>query len=97
MRLPPAYTQSCAMCGAPGTNRHEKLPRGRGGPRDEFNTVILCGSGTTGCHGFVTEHPEWARKHGWTISGQLGRDGYVGPDESYRAHYGTSKDYGDVA
>lgn len=91
MSLPPARTQRCAWCGGPATNWHEKLPRGRGGPRDPFNAVPLCGSGTTGCHGHVTEHPAWARDVGLTVEGRLtskhGAWVYDGPDELYRRHY----------
>lgn len=31
------------------------------------NLVVLCGSGTTGCHGFVTEHPKTAHDEGWVL------------------------------
>jgi hypothetical protein len=34
------------------------------------NLVVLCGSGTTGCHGFVTEHPKTAHDEGWVLWGQ---------------------------
>lgn len=91
MRLPPANTQPCARCGVRGSNRHERLPRGRGGLRDEFNTVVLCGSGTTGCHGFVTANPLLAEAEGWTVSGYMGRNGYVGTNEEYRNWYGDGR------
>jgi hypothetical protein len=87
MRLPPANTLPCVRCGARGSNRHEKLPRSRGGLRDEFNTVVLCGSGTTGCHGWVTANPAAAEVEGLYVRGQIVRGVYVGPDESYRDHY----------
>lgn len=32
------------------------------------NLLTLCGSGTTGCHGWVEHHPEWAKAHGWSVS-----------------------------
>ena len=92
MRMPPANTQSCAMCGGRASNLHERLNRSRGGPRDEFNTRYLCGSGTTGCHGYVTGNPAWAIANGWTVSGFIDRDGrYCGPDEDYRRHYGDGR------
>jgi hypothetical protein len=87
MRLPPANTQPCARCGRRGSNRHERLPRGRGGLRDEFNTVILCGSGTTGCHGLVTGNPDLARREGWTVTGYMVRGSYVGANPLYQEHY----------
>ena len=85
--MTPAYRSTCVVCGGPGTNRHERLPRGRGGPVDEFNTVVLCGSGTTGCHGLVTGNPAWATSAGLTVSGDMLRGRYRGPDMAYRRHY----------
>lgn len=85
--LPPARTQPCILCGKRGSNRHERVPRGRGGPRDSFNTVILCGSGTTGCHGWVTEHPEDAERILLSIPGHFINGRYVGPDSIYRGFY----------
>lgn len=87
MRLPPANTLPCVRCGVRGSNRHEKLPRSRGGPRDEFNTVILCGSGTTGCHGWVTANPDAAEREGLYVRGQVIRGIYLGPDVAYQRHY----------
>lgn len=48
----------CFRCGAPGSNVHHRLARGAGGSKLAFvnapaNLVLLCGSGTTGCHGWV--------------------------------------------
>lgn len=86
-RLAPANTLPCVLCGQRGSNRHEKLPRGRGGYRDEFNTVILCGSGTTGCHGWVTGNPNEAEKIGLYVRGSMFRGKYVGPDVEYQDHY----------
>lgn len=87
MRLPPANTQPCARCGERGSNRHEKLSRGRGGLRDEFNTVVLCGSGTTGCHGWTTANPLAAQAEGLWVPGSMLRGRYVGPDEAYQRFY----------
>ena len=87
MTLPPANTLPCALCGARGSNRHEKLPRSRGGPRDAFNTVVLCGSGTTGCHGWVTASPDDAEALGLYVRGSFVRGRYVGPDGLYHQHY----------
>ena len=87
MRLPPARTQRCVRCGRQASNWHERLPRGRGGKRDAFNAIPLCGSGTTGCHGLVTGNPQLARDEGWTVTGYMVRGRYVGSDPAYRAHY----------
>ena len=32
------------------------------------NGINLCGSGTTGCHGWVHSHPFEARAMGWIVS-----------------------------
>lgn len=56
----------CVMCGAHEGARtlttHHRANRGMGGSsRPELNLpanlLTLCGSGTTGCHGWVTAHP----------------------------------------
>lgn len=31
------------------------------------NLILLCGSGTTGCHGFVHMHPTIAYENGWCV------------------------------
>ena len=66
----------CARCGqsvlnAPGSLHHRK-PRGMGGsgdPRvsDPRNLVLLCGTGTTGCHGWVESHRELSYASGWLL------------------------------
>ena len=35
--------------------------------RDGVACLHLCGSGTTGCHGMVTEHPARAYDRGWSV------------------------------
>ena len=87
MSLPPANTQQCARCGVRASNWHERLPRGRGGLRDRFNAVPLCGSGTTGCHGLITANPAWATANGWTVTGYMVRGRYIGADRRYFAYY----------
>lgn len=47
--------------------------RGMGGTRSRVsdspaNLVTLCGSGTTGCHGWVESHRAEARLYGWAVS-----------------------------
>jgi hypothetical protein len=43
--------------------------RGAGSPINmPENLIALDGSGTTGCHGWITEHPEEARTFGWEVS-----------------------------
>jgi hypothetical protein len=56
----------CERCGLHrGTNWHHRRAAGRVWTPE--NGLDLDGSGTTGCHGFVTEHPELARLYGWVV------------------------------
>lgn len=63
----------CAGCGrATGLNVQHRRARGSGGSSDErkrrpCNGVALCGSGTTGCHGWTEAHPDHARLLGWRL------------------------------
>lgn len=64
----------CEVCGNPlagvlGFSRHHRLPRRMGGSsRPELNTpanlILLCGSGTTGCHGRIESNREQAYAEG---------------------------------
>ena len=75
----------CAICRQQrAAHTHERLPRSRGGPIDEFNCVAICAD----CHHRVHQHPKWAVEHGWTIPGQMIRGRYRGPDPVYRIYYG---------
>lgn len=63
----------CAGCLAtsPLTAQHRRA-RGRGGSSDRAlsspaNGVPLCGSGTTGCHGWAEAHPVDAALLGWRL------------------------------
>ena len=63
----------CRRCGKPTWQIHHRKPRGMGGTRDPLinspaNLVLLCGSGTTGCHGWVESHRTEAREQGWLVS-----------------------------
>lgn len=58
----------CEICGAAGaTNAHHRRNRSQGGHDGLSNLLLLCGSGTTGCHGFVTTEPNIAKRMGWTV------------------------------
>lgn len=75
---------SCVRCGQVVFNTHSEQPlaqyslqhrraRGMGGTRNPIanapeNLIVLCGTGTTGCHGWVETHREESRQHGWAIS-----------------------------
>jgi hypothetical protein len=46
---------------------HHRAGRGVGGRNDLSNLGLLCGSGTAGCHGWVTMHPSAAWAEGWVV------------------------------
>lgn len=49
-------------------NVHHRKDRGQGGLNEMPNFLHLCGSGTTGCHGFVTGNPSISDANGWTVA-----------------------------
>ncbi len=61
---------SCVRCGihanAIGASIHHRKRR-RDGGHAWSNLVVLCGSGTTGCHGWATENPAAARADGVVV------------------------------
>lgn len=58
----------CAKCGLKyANNAHHRKNRSQGGQDDLSNLLLLCGSGTTGCHGYITEHPRDSINHGWSV------------------------------
>lgn len=73
---------ACELCGRllhDGTrwlgdhSHHHRRPRGMGGSRDAAtntaaNLLLLCGSGTTGCHGTVESDRTAALEHGWLVA-----------------------------
>lgn len=67
----------CVRCGKPVSDawpgfsiHHRRL---RSHPfralHEPANLITLCGSGTTGCHGWVHSHPREAMRHGWMVHG----------------------------
>lgn len=61
---------SCVRCGVSlystsGSRHHRK--RRRSGGHGAANLVLLCGSGTTGCHGWAHAHPDEARLVGLIV------------------------------
>ena len=60
----------CELCGAtsPLTFAHRRS-RGQGGLWAPSNGLRLCGSGTTGCHGWTEHEPVLADAGGWRIVG----------------------------
>lgn len=60
------------VCFGQAGNWHHRNAAGR--VWTPSNGLHLCGSGTTGCHGWITEHPHAARERGWSLlSGQASR------------------------
>lgn len=71
----------CDRCGGPvdgwdGYSLHHRDPRGMGGRKGAHtaaNVVLLCGSGTTGCHGWVEGNRTAAEAEKWLIRGTVAR------------------------
>ncbi|WP_083213337.1 HNH endonuclease [Mycobacterium malmoense] len=58
----------CEVCGLEfANNAHHRKNKSQGGQDDLSNLLLLCGSGTTGCHGWITEHPAEAYAKGWSV------------------------------
>lgn len=68
----------CIRCGTapgdqwPGLSIQHRIARGMGGTSDPLighptNGITLCGSGTTGCHGWVEHHPTEAQMFGYAL------------------------------
>lgn len=79
----------CAGCGrtSPLTCQHRRA-RGKGGTSlravgDAANGLPLCGSGTTGCHGWAEAHPTYAALLGWRLT-----SGQTVEDPFWTAQYG---------
>lgn len=71
---------ACVPCGRPlrgergvGWSVHHRRPRRAGGDRRPeanlpANLMLTCGSGTTGCHGFIESNRATAIAYGWLLS-----------------------------
>lgn len=59
---------ACEVCGlAYPTNAHHRKNRSQAGGDELSNLLAVCGSGTTGCHGYITEHPAESYLKGWSV------------------------------
>lgn len=65
----------CVVCGDPlpenwpGFSVHHRKPRSSAEPNlnSPANLAAICGSGTTGCHGWVHAHPEQSYEFGFLV------------------------------
>lgn len=51
---------------------HHRQPRGMGGSRLDtanaaYQLLLTCGTGTTGCHGFIESHRSMSEAEGWLV------------------------------
>lgn len=66
--------RKCFRCGVAlsggwsGASCHHRRLRSGGGTTTLDNLIMLCGSGTSGCHGWVHKHVQEARSNGWIVS-----------------------------
>jgi hypothetical protein len=73
---------ACEVCGAArATNLHHRRARGMGGTKAPIHgpewLLHLCGTGTTGCHGYIEAHPETSYAKGWKL--RRNRDPAISP------------------
>jgi hypothetical protein len=61
----------CVKCGKPvrrdEDSLHHRWPRGRGGTNAVENLIVLCGTGTTGHHGWVEKNRAVSYKLGYLV------------------------------
>lgn len=59
----------CRRCGTytPGGSLHHRQGRGGPNPHRAAAVILLCGSGTTGCHGYVHANPAESYANGWMV------------------------------
>lgn len=102
--------EACVRCGrglrwedrGVGWSMHHRRPRGMGGDTSSevsspANALTLCGSGTTGCHGWVEQHRDEAFEAGWLVP-KLGE--LNDPRDVPVMHHGVEKwltDWGSAA
>jgi hypothetical protein len=69
---------ACVSCGSSihgprGYSIQHRIPRGMGGSKHDprinlpSNLIVLCGSATTGCHGWAESHRNDARDQGYLL------------------------------
>lgn len=60
------FCERCCVNG-PVFSVHHRLKRSHGGLWTPENCVLLCGTGTQGCHGWVEHHADDAAAQGWHV------------------------------
>lgn len=65
----------CVVCLEAVTTGSVHHRQGRGGkdPHRLSNCLLVCGTGTTGCHGRIHSNPAWAYENGYMVR-RLGVD-----------------------
>lgn len=62
----------CEVCAiAYATNFHHRKNRSQGGRWTPENGLDVCGSGSTGCHGFITANPKLSYEYGWAVRSRM--------------------------
>lgn len=61
---------TCVKCHRGVPNRHHRQGRDRYNSIPS-NLILLCGSGSTGCHGEIHAHPAESRAHGFIVSSYI--------------------------
>lgn len=74
-------------------NIHHRVNRSVGGGHELGSLLLACGSGTTGCHGWITEHRTLARDYGWLLRST---DDIHGRRVLYRGRWAILTDDGQV-
>lgn len=65
----------CVRCGrflegVPASIHHRRMRSHKfTGLHEPSNLICLCGTGSTGCHGWVHAHPKEAYEQGWLVHG----------------------------
>lgn len=74
------------VCLGRATNFQHRKNRGQGGAWAPSNGIDVCGSGTTGCHGYIHANPAEAVENGWTVPSWA--DPVATPALLHTVHYG---------
>lgn len=68
------------VCRGPGESMHHRWKRSHGGLWSPANVLHVCGSGTTGCHGYIEGNPVTAMRRGLWLRGISVGLGQMRPD-----------------